>query len=82
MWNEVAHRGTIANEGTIREHGGENEDAAVVAVVRVAEGDACEVKAPPQPHDSKDELVTAAGAASCWQDACLMLDSLLQHNVD
>jgi len=78
----VAHRGTIANERTVREHGGENEDAAVAAVVRVAEGDVCEVKAPPRPRDSKGEPVTAAGAASCWRDACLMLDSLLQYNVD
>jgi len=78
MWNEVAHRDTIANEGTVREHGDENEDAAVAAVVRVVEGDVCEVKAPPQPRDSKDELVIAAGAASCWRDAYLMLDSLLQ----
>ena len=74
----MAHRGIIANEGTVHEHGGENEDAAVAAVVRVAEGDVYEVKAPPRPRDSKGELVTAAGAASCWQDACLMLDSLLQ----
>lgn len=79
MWNEAAHRDTIANGGTVREHGGENEDAAVAVVVRVAARGACEVKAPPRPHSSKCGPVAAAGAAPCW-DACLTLDSLLRHN--
>lgn len=73
----MAHRGTIANEGTIRGHGGENEDAAVGAVVRVAARGACEVKAPLRPRSSKCGPVAAAGAAPCW-DAYPMLDSLLQ----
>lgn len=54
----------------------------VAAAVPVAEGGACEVKAPPRPRSSKDGPVTAAGAAPYWRDACLTLDSLLRHNVD
>lgn len=64
-WNEVAHRDTIANGGTVRGHGSENEDAAVAAVVRVAAGDACEVKAPPRPHFSKGGPVAAVCAVPC-----------------
>lgn len=63
------------NVGTVRGHGGENENAVVVR--RMAARDACEVKAPLQPHSSKGGPVAAAGAA--W-DACLTLDSLLRHN--
>lgn len=75
MWNEAVHRGTIANVRTIHVHEDENENA--VAVRRMAVRDACEVKVPLQPHSSKDGPVAAASAA--W-DACLTLDSLLQHN--
>lgn len=77
MWNDSAHRGTVASAATIREREAANGDAAA-AGARATAGSACEVRVPPRPRSSKGEPVAAAGAAP-YRGACLRLDSLLQH---